>query len=131
MGDEGATGTTTTTTASNLGGRLRQARELKQMSISAVANKADISTAYLQKLEVGDVKSPSPNYLHNLSTVLEIDYAELMRLAGYIIPNDIAKSTRRRNELTHAFSKEELTDQEADELAEYLIWYRTRQQQPK
>ena len=60
MGDEGATGTTTTTTASNLGGRLRQARELKQMSISAVANKADISTAYLQKLEVGDVKSPSP-----------------------------------------------------------------------
>ena len=133
MGDEGAAGTTTTTTttASTLGGRLRQAREMKQMSLSAVASKGGISTAYLQKLEVGDVKSPSPNHLYNLSTVLDIDYAELMRLAGYILPNEIPNSRRRRNELTHAFSSEVLTDQEADELAEYLIWYRTRQQQPK
>ena len=53
----------------DLGGRLRQARELRQesKSLSAVAQAADISTAYLQKLEVGDVKQPSPHVLHSLS----------------------------------------------------------------
>ena len=125
------TTTETSTTAATLGVRLRQARELKHLSISAVAKEAEISTAYLQKLEVGDVKSPSPNHLYKLSQVLDIDYAELMRLADYIVPNEVARNTHRRNELTHAFSKEPLTDDEADELKEYLIWYRTRQHQPK
>ena len=100
------------------------------MSISAVAKEADISTAYLQKLEVDDVRKPSPNVLYSLSEVLGIDYAELMRLAGYMVPNH-TQSRRRRNELTHALSSEELTEDEAEILAEYLLWYRTRQQQTK
>jgi HTH-type transcriptional regulator, competence development regulator len=118
-------------TSQDLGVRLRQARELRQesKSLSAVAQAADISTAYLQKLEVGDVKQPSPHVLHALSRVLDIDYAELMRLAGYIVPNETAGRRRRRNELTHALSSEELSEDEADELAEYLIWYRSRKRQ--
>lgn len=107
----------------SLGARLRQVRELKQLSISTAAKGAEISTAYLQKLEVGDVRQPSPPVLHALSRVLEIDYAELMRLAGYVVPNDLG-SRRRRNELTHAMSSEKLTEEEADVLAEYLNWYR-------
>ena len=114
---------------SGLGSRLRRARELRQQSLSAIAKAAKISTAYLQKLEVGDVRQPSPNMLHALSEALDIDYAELMRLAGYIVPNNGHVSTRRRNELTHALSSEELTEEEANELAEYLMWYRTRRQQ--
>jgi HTH-type transcriptional regulator, competence development regulator len=117
-----------TTTTHTLGSRLRQARELRQQSLSSVAKESGISTAYLQKLEVNDVRAPSPNHLHRLSQVLEIDYAELMRLAGYVVPNDSAHAKRRRNELTHAFSSDELTEEEADELAEYLLWYRTRNQ---
>lgn len=50
-----------------------------------------------------------------------------MRLAGYVIPGDgKARSQLRRNELTYALSSEELTDDEAAELAEYLDWYRSR-----
>jgi cytoskeletal protein RodZ len=127
VGEAGAAATTTT---QSLGGRLRQARELRRLSISAVAKEAEISTAYLQKLEVDDVRKPSPNVLYSLSEVLGIDYAELMRLAGYMVPNH-GQSRRRRNELTHAFSSEELNEDEAEILAEYLLWYRTRQQQPK
>jgi transcriptional regulator with XRE-family HTH domain len=126
--DAGDAGTTRT---HNLGSRLRQARELKKKSLSTVAKAAEISTAYLQKLEVGDVRQPSPHVLYKLSTVLGIDYAELMRLAGYIVPNDGAQQRRRRNELTHALSSEELTEGEAEELAEYLNWYRSRQPQTK
>jgi len=102
-------------------------RDRKELPLSAVAAAADISTAYLQKLEAGSVKQPSPNILYQLAEALEIDYAELMRLAGYIVPNQPEDSGRRRNELTHALSSEELTEQEAEELAKYLEWYRQRQ----
>ncbi len=123
---------TTVMTEHTLGSRLRQARELRQLSLSAVAKEAEISTAYLQKLEVGDVKAPSPNHLYRLSNVLEIEYSELMRLAGYIVPNETAAAAKkRRNELTHAMSSEELTEDEANVLAEYLLWYRSRRQQQK
>lgn len=118
-----------TVTPQDLGSRLRQARELRQLSLSAVAKAAGISTAYLQKLEVGDVRQPSPHHLYALSSVLDIDYAELMRLAGYVIPSTGDARQRRRNELTHALSSEELTEKEADELAQYLSWYRSRQRQ--
>ena len=114
-----------------LGARLRGVRELRHKSLSAVARAAGISTAYLQKLEVGDVRQPSPHHLYTLSTVLDIDYAELMRLAGYVVPSTGTPRQRRRNELTHAFSSEELSEQEAEELADYLSWYRSRHRQAK
>ena len=118
--------TNTGDSSHTLGNRLRQARELKQLSISVVAKEADISTAYLQKLEVGDVKNPSPKMLFQLSEALEIDYSELMRLAGYVVPSSGASSKRRRNELTYALNSVELTEDEAETLAEYLNWYRSR-----
>jgi transcriptional regulator with XRE-family HTH domain len=118
---------TAATTGRDLGGRLRQVRDLRHQPLTAVASAADISTAYLQKLEAGAVKQPSPNILFQLAKALDMDYPELMRLAGYIVPNESqAASKRRRNELTHALSSEELTEDEADELARYLEWYRSR-----
>ncbi len=114
--------------ASDLGSHLRQKRDLRGRSLNAVASAAGISTAYLQKLEAGGVKQPSPNVLHQLAQALELDYAELMRLAGYIVSGDPrTPRRRRRNELTYALSSEELTDEEAKELARYLEWYRHRQ----
>ena len=46
-----------------------------------------------------------------------------MRLAGYVAPAS-ATAQKRRNELTYALSSEPLTDEEAQELARYLDWYR-------
>ncbi|WP_203717042.1 helix-turn-helix domain-containing protein [Asanoa siamensis] len=109
-----------------LGRRLRRARDRRNMPLSAVSTAADISTAYLQKLESGGVKQPSPNILFQLAEALDLDYAELMRLAGYVVPNRVDETERRRNELTYALSSEELTEDEAEELSKYLDWYRTR-----
>jgi cytoskeletal protein RodZ len=131
MGRADQLDTAPATTDHTLGSRLRKAREARRRSLSVVAKEAEISTAYLQKLEVDDVRAPSPHVLYQLSTVLEIDYGELMRLAGYVVPNQAAGSKKRRNELTHAMSSEELTEEEADELAEYLVWYRSRKQPAK
>jgi transcriptional regulator with XRE-family HTH domain len=115
-----------TTASEEMGARLRQVRDLRRLPLSKVASKADISTAYLQRLEAGSVKQPSPNILYQLAKALDLDYAELMRLAGYIVPNDQKDRRRRRNELTHSLSSEALTEAEADELASYLEWYRSR-----
>lgn len=107
-----------------LGQRLRRARGKRPLTEVAAA--AAISTAYLQKLEAGAVQQPSPKILHQVAEVLNIDYASLMRLAGYVVPSDRAGSRRPRNELRYALNSEELTDEEAHELAEYLDWYRER-----
>ena len=107
-----------------LGDRLRRARQKRPLTEVAAA--ASISTAYLQKLEAGAVRQPSPNVLHQLADALGIGYADLMRLAGYVVPGEQAASERPANELRYALSSEELTEEEARELAEYLDWYRTR-----
>jgi HTH-type transcriptional regulator, competence development regulator len=106
-----------------LGPQLREMRDRRGRSLSDVATEAEISPAYLQKLEAGGVKQPSPNILHKLAKALKVDYAELMRLAGYVTPGD-SRATKRRNELTYALSSEPLSEEEAKELARYLDWYR-------
>ena len=72
---------------SPLGEQLRTVRKVRGLSLKAVAGPAQISTAYLQKLEAGEVRQPSPNVLHRLSEALEVPYAGLMELAGYVVPD--------------------------------------------
>lgn len=107
--------------AERLGNTLRTARELKGKSLKAVAEPAEISIAYLLKLEKGLVESPSPHILHRVATVLGIDYLDLMRKAGYIVSGESAESD---GALAHALSGERLTEDEERALATYLKMYR-------
>lgn len=110
--------------AQRLGNTLRTARELKGKSLKVVAEPADISTAYLLKLEKGQVESPSPHILHRLAAELGIDYLDLMRKAGYIVNADSAPSG---GTLAHALSGEPLSEDEELALATYLKMYRNGQ----
>lgn len=112
--------------AVRLGNTLRTARKLKDKSLKAVAEPAGISTAYLLKLEKGQVESPSPHILHRLAGELEIDYLDLMRKAGYMVPDENATSGGR---LAHALSGEELTEDEERALATFLKIFRSEQDQ--
>ena len=107
----------------SFGALLRQAREVRELSVSDAARAAEISAAYLSKLENDAVKKPSPHVLHQLSDALGVPYAELMRLSGYPVPTagdgDAAPSVA-------AALFADLTDDERDELLEYLAWYRAR-----
>ena len=69
-----------------LGPTLRELREFSGKTLKAVAEPSGISTAYLQKLERGEVKSPSPKVLHGLAQTLGANYLELMRRAGRLSP---------------------------------------------
>jgi transcriptional regulator with XRE-family HTH domain len=108
----------------SFGGVIRQAREVRALSAVDTARAAGISAAYLSKLENDDVKRPSPHVLLQLSEALAVPYADLMRLSGYRVPGDHKPNPI---EAVSAALFADLTDDERDELLEYLAWYRARQ----
>jgi transcriptional regulator with XRE-family HTH domain len=109
--------------AMTIGTVLRQAREVRGLSSIETARGADISPAYLSKLENDAVKRPSPGVLHRLGEALGVPYAELMVLVGYQVPGVEAGPDAPRLD---AALFTDLTDDERDELVEYLAWYRAR-----
>jgi transcriptional regulator with XRE-family HTH domain len=102
---------------------LRQARDVRELSAVDAARAANISPAYLNRLENDAVKKPSPHVLHQLSEALTVPYAELMRLSGYRLPDE---SLANSAETVGAALFADLTEDEREELLEYLAWYRTR-----
>ena len=106
-----------------LGVVLRQSREVRGLSAVDASRTAGISAAYLSKLENDAVKKPSPQVLHQLSQALSVPYADLMRLSGYRVPGE-SESSPSRTVAAALFA--DLTDDERDELLEYLAWYRAR-----
>src|SRR6478672_12053034 len=109
--------------ASSFGAVLRRAREVRELSAGDAARAAGISGAYLSKLESDAVKRPSPHVLHRLSEALDVPYAELMRLTGYVVPGDPEAPL---TESVGAALFADLTPDEREELIEYLAWYRAR-----
>jgi HTH-type transcriptional regulator, competence development regulator len=109
--------------APSLGTSLKQAREVRAMSVSDAARAAGISAAYLSKLESDAVKKPSPLVLHQLSDALAVPYADLMRLSGYRVPG---QPDRDGADGIGAALFANLTDDEREELVAYLAWYRAR-----
>lgn len=108
-----------------LGQQLLKVRQVRKLSLNAVADQADISAAYLQKLERGAVKAPSPPVLHRLARALDLPYPTLMETAGYLVPREEV-GDRSPNLLAHALMGEELTPEEAAALAEYLAFFRSQ-----
>lgn len=107
----------------SIGTVLKQAREVRKLSAVDAARASGISAAYLSKLENDAVKKPSPLVLHQLSETLAVPYAELMRLSGYRVPGEYDPNG---NDSVGAALFADLTEDEREELLEYLAWYRAR-----
>ena len=105
-----------------VGRRLRQVRDLQNRSLKSVADEAKISATYLQKLERGQVREPSPHILHRLAGALGLEYADLMQLGGYLVPRPATNPGA--NVLAQALNSQTLSPAEVEALAQYLAWYR-------
>jgi transcriptional regulator with XRE-family HTH domain len=114
-----------------IGRLLKRTRQVRALSASDVARAAGISAAYLSKLENDAVKKPSPPVLHQLSEALAVPYAELMRLSGYPVPGDDRPATAATGDTIGAALFADITEDERDELLEYLAWYRARRDSPR
>lgn len=71
-----------------LGVYLGQCREIKNLTLREVEQGAEVSNGYLNQLEKGNVKSPSPHILYKLANFYKVPYEHLLRLAGYIVPKN-------------------------------------------
>lgn len=111
-----------------IGRMLKRTRQVRALSATEVARAAGISAAYLSKLEHDAVKKPSPPVLHQLSEALAVPYAELMRLSGYPVPGD---DEAPKSDTLGAALFADITEDERDELLEYLSWYRARARSPR
>jgi transcriptional regulator with XRE-family HTH domain len=109
--------------APSIGSVLRQSREVRELSAGDAARAAGISAAYLSKLENDAVKKPSPHVLLQLSEALAVPYADLMHLSGYHVPGE-SKASPAGTVSAALFA--DVTDEERDELLDYLAWYRAR-----
>lgn len=112
-----------------LGRTLKSTRSMRALSLAQTAERAGISTAYVQKLERGEVSSPSPHILRDLAAALDVPYSELMRLAGYLDSEDeqgVESGDSQVQTLAHALASEDLTAAELTDLGEYLRFRRAQ-----
>ena len=103
--------------AEALGRELADARAGRNASLKSVSSGAGISAAYLQKLERGQVESPSPRILLALAEQLDLAYERLMRLAGYVLPTS---GSEPADGLGHRLAAASLTQSEEQAVAAFV-----------
>jgi transcriptional regulator with XRE-family HTH domain len=97
--------------AKTLGQELRAARNARGLSLRDVERQTTIHNAHLSQIETDSIGRPDLAILWELSTFYGIDYAKLMRLAGYSAHG--ATSGHEKEQLSVAFrTMGELTPQE-------------------
>jgi transcriptional regulator with XRE-family HTH domain len=101
------------TVLDELGTRLKSGRDSLGASLQTVAGAAKISTAYLQKLERGQVGTPSPRVLRRLGSSIGLPYLRLMVLAGYLDKEELAEArSREPSPRPHTLANRQLTPEE-------------------
>lgn len=109
-----------------LGQVLKEARHVADLSLREVerATKGRLSNGHLSQLEAGEVKQPSPHHLYLLSAVLKLDYAWLLKLAGYVVPGEgLPASADAAVLVAKTF---DFSTGERDELDRYIDYIRSR-----
>ena len=96
-----------------LGSELKNARDRLGLSLQTVGETANISAAYLQKLERGQVDTPSPRVLRRVGSSLGLPYLRLMELAGYLGEEEAAEArSRGPSPSPHPLAGKKLTQEE-------------------
>jgi transcriptional regulator with XRE-family HTH domain len=108
-----------------LGQELARLRSLKGWTLRDVEEKSKkkISNSYLYQLETDNVKEPSPNILYELASVYGASYADLMKLAGFVVPS---ASSLASASASVAFNALVLTEEEKNEIMDFIEFMRRK-----
>ncbi len=102
---------------------LKKKREELRLTLREVEAKTSLSNAYLSQLENAKIGQPSPSVLRKLSDIYGLSYPRLMELAGHpVMPDQERKSVLFKR----MGGTQEITEEEERELAEYLMFLRSR-----
>ena len=105
---------------------LRMIRLVRGYSLKDVAGRSGLSAGYIQKIERGEIKEPSPHRLRRIAGALDYSYPQLLVLAGYVDDDATGSSTEVKGlgVLGDAIGAAGLDDAEAGFLAATLTAYR-------
>ena len=111
----------------SVGKILKEARDLRRLSLREVEIQSGVSNAYLSQLENDKIKKPSANTLYKLSELFNINFDDLMVAAGIVEK----KKETVKPEGHFAFSSENLSPEEEKELIEFLKYLRYKKKDDK
>ncbi len=112
--DRGPLGTYLWDTRQALGWSLREAQEA-----------TSVSNAYINQMETGKIKNPSPSILQKIADAYKAPYHHLMELAGHIKPS--TGSAKRRGVLpTSTLADVELSKDEEQEVRQFISFLKMR-----
>jgi len=74
--------------AAQFGKHLRRLRQERKLGVRELARKSGVDAGGLTRLEQGKF-SPEPGTLKALSAALEVPFADLFTMAGYVTPSDL------------------------------------------
>ncbi|MBN9248190.1 MAG: helix-turn-helix transcriptional regulator [Hyphomicrobium sp.] len=102
---------------------IRAKRELTLRQVEDGTEK-EVSNAYLSQIESGKIKQPSANILSKLAEFYEIDFIQLMELAGYVTPGGKSGDGKKHGRGVALFSELDPTPEEQAELLNHLQYMR-------
>lgn len=110
----------------SLGTILKEARSKTGLTLRQVEDSSGVSNAYLSQLENDKIKSPSANILYKLSSLYNIPLNLLLKGAG-IIEGHVEETSTNNSFINRvAFSSEGLTEEEKQDVLQYLEFLKTK-----
>lgn len=111
-----------------LGQFLKDAREKAGYSLRDVERitKKRISNGQLSLLESDVVKRPSPHHLFLLASTYSVDYATMLRLAGYVVPGTLEAVGGDPDRAALIAKVVDFSAEERDELEKYIDYLRAK-----
>lgn len=112
--------------AKNLGEVLKTAREKRGLTLRDVEGATGVRNAHLSQIENGTIARPEMAMLWELAAQYDLDYGDLLRLAGYD-RDDAPASGRARQRMTVALrAMEGLSPREQTEVLDYMRQLKAR-----
>jgi transcriptional regulator with XRE-family HTH domain len=110
--------------AKALGERLKKARETRGLSLRDVQRATGIQNAHLSQVENGTITKPEMAMLWELAALYELDYVELLPLAGHGEGEESSGRQRRRMSVAMR-AMGDLTPKQQDEALRYMAELRS------
>ncbi len=103
----------------SLGQALREARRERGWTLREVEARSGVRNAHLSQIESGAIERPDTGLLWTLAGLYELEFAELMRLAGRV---DAAAQPGRRRSLAGAALQalDELTPEQQEQALSFM-----------
>lgn len=106
-----------------IGGFVKEVREARHLSQAELARRCNLSRAYINALESGNVKEPSARTLGLLARALEIDIMEILEATGTVRISDRSGITDEAQLALYLRRERELSEQSIRSILHLISLY--------